>query len=44
MSFPSTLFVCSNVIKDIAADATMNKAVNHSSFTTDIATVVEARR
>jgi hypothetical protein len=34
-------FVCSDVMKDVAADATMNKAVDHANFITDIATVVE---
>jgi hypothetical protein len=37
----STLLVCNDVIKNIAADATTNKATDHVSFTTDIATVVE---
>jgi hypothetical protein len=31
----------SDVIKDLAADATMNKAADHASFTTDIATMVD---
>ena len=35
------LLVCSDVIKDIAADATMNKVADHASVTTDITTVVE---
>ena len=38
---PFALLVCSNVIKDVAADATMNKAADHANVTTDIATVVE---
>ena len=37
VSYPSALFVCSNVVKDVAADTTMNKVANHVS----IATVVE---
>ena len=39
--YPFALLVCSDVIKDVAADATMNKAADHASVTTDIATVVE---
>lgn len=35
------MFVCSKVIKDVAADATMNMAANHAIITTDIAMVVE---
>ena len=38
---PSALLVCSDVIKDVALDATMNKAAYHGSVTTDIITVVE---
>lgn len=38
---PSALLVCSDVIKEIAADATMNKPTNHVNVTTDITTVVE---
>ena len=38
---PSALLICSDVIKDVAADATMNKAADHASVTIDIATVVE---
>ena len=41
VSFLSALFVCSGVIKDVAADATMNKAEDHVNVTTDIAMVVE---
>ena len=37
----STLFIYSDVIKNVAADATMNKAADHASVTTDIGTVVE---
>ena len=35
------MFVYSKVIKDVAADATLNMAANHAIITTDIATVVE---
>jgi hypothetical protein len=38
---PPALIVCSDVIKAVAADVTMNKAADHTSVTTDIATVVE---
>jgi len=41
VSSPSALFVCSDVIKKVAANATMNKATDHASFITDIVTVVE---
>ena len=41
VSSPSALFVCSNVAKDVAADATINKAADHAIVTTNIATVVE---
>ena len=41
VSFPSALLVCNDVIKDVAADATMNKAEDHANVTTDIATMVE---
>jgi hypothetical protein len=39
----ATLLVCSDVIVivDVAADATMNKAVDHASVITDISTVVK---
>ena len=35
------LFVCRGVIKDVAADATMNKTADHISVTNDIVMVVE---
>ena len=35
------LFVCSDVIKDVATDATMNKAADQACVTTNIAMVVE---
>ena len=38
---PSALLVCSDVIKDVAVDANMNKVADHANITTDIATVVE---
>jgi hypothetical protein len=41
VSSPFALFVCSNVIKDVAADAIMNKVADHTNFTKNIATVVE---
>ena len=41
VSSPSALLICSDIIKDVAADATMNKAANHDSVTTDIITVME---
>ena len=41
VSCPSALFVCSNFIKNVAADATINKVADHASVTTDIARVVE---
>ena len=31
---PPALFVCSDVIKDVVSDATMNKAADHASVTT----------
>ena len=37
----STLLVGSDVIVDVAADATLNKAAEHASVSTDIGTVVE---
>ena len=37
----STLVVGSDVITDVAADATLNKAAKHASVNTDIGTVVE---
>ena len=37
---PSALLICSDIIKDVAADAMMNKAADYASITTDIATVV----
>ena len=40
VSSPSALFICSDNINNIAADATMNKAANHANITTDIAIVV----
>ena len=41
VSFPTSLLVCSDVIKDVAADATMNKAEDHANVTTDFATMVK---
>ena len=38
---PSALLVCSNVIKNVAADASINKAADHGNITTDITAVVE---
>ena len=38
---PPALFVCSDVIKDVASHATIHKAADHASVTTDITTVVE---
>ena len=38
---PSALHVCSDGVKDIAADATTNKVANHANVTTNIATVKE---
>ena len=41
VSSPFALLVCNNVIEDILADATMNKAAYHGNITTDIITVVK---
>ena len=37
----STLLICSNVAKDVAADTTINKAADHAIETTNIVTVME---
>ena len=41
VSSPSTLLICSNVAKDVAADTTINKAADHAIETTNIVTVME---
>ena len=41
MSSPSALFVCNDVIKDVVANAIMNKAADHANVTIDIAMVLE---
>ena len=38
---PFALLICNDVIKDVAANVTINKAADHASVTTDIATVME---
>lgn len=37
----SALHVCDDDVKDVTADAIMNKMEEHTTVTTDIATVVE---
>lgn len=37
----SALYVCSDGVKDVAANATTNKVADHANVTTDITTVVE---
>ena len=41
VSSPSALFVCNDVIKDVAVDAIMNKLTDHASNTTNIVTMVK---